>query len=193
MTLTRCLQCLTTYPVEVGTWENPKEEDIPDNSLMAPYCRGLCKRCQKEVAAASERTEEQPAPMSVATFSAANRQDPLAGYPGNRTELPDLELSAGTPLHDLIMQHHAYVSRYGHGGGHIEPLLTIDEGALRKTINYYFLHASVVEAMVVALQHMQISVCTMRGFSGKQGLACYRKNIICFPHPTRIVGTSPAS
>ena len=35
--------------------------------------------------------------------------------------------------------------------------------------------------MVVALQHMQISVCTMRGFSGKQGLACYRKNIICFP------------
>ena len=42
-------------------------------------------------------------------------------------------------------------------------------------------HASVVEAMVVALQHMQISVCTMRGFSGKPGVSCYRKNIICFP------------
>ena len=35
--------------------------------------------------------------------------------------------------------------------------------------------------MVVALQHMQISVCTMRGFSGKSGLSCFRKNIICFP------------
>ena len=35
--------------------------------------------------------------------------------------------------------------------------------------------------MVVALQHMQISIYTMRGFRGKPGLACYRKNIICFP------------
>ena len=116
--------------------------------------------------------------MPLATFSAPNRQDPLAGYPGNRTDLPALDFSPGSPLHALVTRHHAYLSRCWNHSCPIEPLLTLDEGALRKTINYYIRHASVVEAMVVALQHMQISVCTMRGFSGKQGLARYRKNII---------------
>ena len=77
--------------------------------------------------------------------------------------------------------HHADLCRNPEYVDRIEPLLTIDEVALRKTINYYFRHASVVEAMVVALQHMQISVCTLRGFSGKGGVSSYRENIICFP------------
>ena len=119
--------------------------------------------------------------LQVAVFSAANRQDPLAGYPQHRAGLPALDLSEESPLCRLIERHHAELPRHTPSDSRIEPLLTIDEGALRKTINYYIRNATVVEAMVVALQHMQISVCTLRGFSGKEGLSCYRKNIISFP------------
>ena len=117
----------------------------------------------------------------VVVFSASNRQDPLDGYPGFREGLPELNFEADSPLRQLVEHHHAELRANAHTALRIEPLLTIDEGALRKTLNYYFQHATVVEAMVVALQHMQISVCTMRGFSGKSGLSCFRKNIICFP------------
>ena len=109
--------------------------------------------------------------LPVAVFSAANRQDPLAGYPGHRDGLPPLDLTPQSALARLVERHHADLSRHPEYVDRNEPLLTIDEVALRKTINYYFRHASVVEAMVVALQHMQISVCTLRGFSGKGGVS----------------------
>ena len=88
-----------------------------------------------------------------------------------------MDLRDESPLCRLVQRHHADLARQPQYASRIEPLLTVDEGALRKTINYYMQHATVVEAMVVALQHMQISVCTMRGFSGKPGLACYRKTL----------------
>ena len=175
------LQCLATCPVDVDTWEDPSEENVPDHALMAPYCRGRCSRCAKQLDTEKQTGEAKTLGLDVAVFSAANRQDPLAGYPGLRDGLPALDLSDESPLCRLVQRHHADLARQPQYASRIEPLLTVDEGALRKTINYYMQHATVVEAMVVALQHMQISVCTMRGFSGKPGLACYRKNIICFP------------
>ena len=168
------LQCLATCPVEVDTWEEPSEENLPDHALMAPYCRGRCARCAKQLATEKETGEARTPGLHVAVFSAANRQDPLAGYPGLRDGLPALDLSDESPLCRLVQRHHADLARQPQYASRIEPLLTVDEGALRKTINYYMQQATVVEAMVVALQHMQISVCTMRGFSGKPGLACYR-------------------
>ena len=175
------LQCLATCPVDVDTWEEPTEGNIPVNTLMAPYCRGRCARCARQLAAPRPSPDATAPGSQVAVFSAANRQDPLAGYPGYRDGLPALDFSEHSPLRRLVERHHAELLRHPQAGTTIEPLLTIDEGALRKTINYYMRHATVVEAMVVALQHMQISVCTMRGFSGKPGVSCYRKNIICFP------------
>ena len=109
----------------------------------------------------------------VVVFSASNRQDPLDGYPGFRHDLPELNFEEDAPLRQLVERHHAELRSNAHTALRIEPLLTVDEGALRKTLNYYFQHATVVEAMVVALQHMQISVCTMRGFSGKKRLSMF--------------------
>ena len=175
------LQCLATCPIDVDTWEEPEEDAILDNALMAPYCRGRCARCAKELTRDRQSGEATALGMQVAVFSATNRQDPLAGYPEHRADLPALDLIEDSPLSRLVERHHAELTRQTPAGCYIEPLLTMDEGALRKTINYYFKHATVVEAMVVALQHMQISVCTLRGFRGKEGLSCYRKNIISFP------------
>ena len=184
----------------MDTWEEPTEDAIPENALMAPYCRGRCLRCAKQMPTEPQATETMPLGMQVPVFSAANRQDPLSGYPEHRAGLPPLDLSEHSPLARIVERHHADLTRQlnsplectlerQHGNPTrnfpaltcIEPLLTIDEGALRKTINYYFLNATVVESMVVALQHMQISVCTLRGFSGMQGLSAFRKNIISFP------------
>ena len=155
--------------MDVDTWEEPTKENIPVNTLMAPYCRGRCARCARQLAAPKPSPDATAPGSQVAVFSAANRQDPLAGYPGYRDGLPALDFSEHSPLRRLVERHHAELLRHPQAGTTIEPLLTIDEGALRKTINYYMRHATVVEAMVVALQHMQISVCTMRGFSGKPG------------------------
>ena len=153
------LQCLATCPVDVDTWEDPSEESLPDHALLAPYCRGRCSRCAKQLDTEKQTGEAKTPGLDVAVFSAANRQDPLAGYPGLRDGLPALDLSDESPLCRLVQRHHADLARQPQYASRIDPLLTVDEGALRKTINYYMQHATVVEAMVVALQHMQISVC----------------------------------
>ena len=47
---------------------------------------------------------------------------------------------------------------------------------------YPFQNATVVESMLVALSHMQIDVCHLRGARGRSvGLTSFRKNIISFP------------
>ena len=172
--------------MDVDSWDEPCEDLIPDNALMAPYCRGRCARCAKQLTTDQQSAESQALGIPVAVFSAENRQDPLVGFPGHREGLPTLDLTPQSALTRLFERHHAELCRQPEYVERIEPLLTVDEVALRKTINYYFRHASVVEAMVVALQHMQISVCTLRGFSGKGGVSSYRKNIICFRKSMRV-------
>ena len=45
-----------------------------------------------------------------------------------------------------------------------------------------FAQASVVESMLVALNHMQVNVCTFEGRQdSRTGLTRFRKNIISFP------------
>ena len=71
----------------------------------------------------------------VVVFSASNRQDPLDGYPGFRKGLPELNFEADTPLRQLVEHHHAELRANAHTALRIEPLLTIDAGALSKTLN----------------------------------------------------------
>ena len=59
----------------------------------------------------------------------------------------------------------------------MDPLLVRDENRLRKEFQYLFENATVVEEMLVALNHMQVDVCYLR----RTGLSGFRKNIISFP------------
>ena len=48
--------------------------------------------------------------------------------------------------------------------------------------HYLFRQATVLEAMLVALNHMQVSVCEFTGRRDRRtGLTRFRKNIISFP------------
>ena len=129
------LQCLATCPVDVDSWDEPSEDSIADNALMAPYCRGRCARCAKQLTKDQQSGESQALDLPVAIFSAENRQDPLAGYPGLRDGLPLLDLTPQSVLARVVEHHHADLCRNPDYVDRIEPLLTIDEVALRKTIN----------------------------------------------------------
>ena len=59
----------------------------------------------------------------------------------------------------------------------MDPLLARDENRLRKEFQYLFENATVVEEMLVALNHMQVDVCYLR----RTGASGFRKNIISFP------------
>ena len=48
-----------------------------------------------------------------------------------------------------------------------------------REINHIFNHATVVEEMLIALNHMQVSVCTVG--RARTGVSMFRKNIISFP------------
>ena len=64
-----------------------------------------------------------------------------------------------------------------------DPLFGMDDGAVRKEWLYLAGEATVVESMLVALSHMQVSVCYVRRMRGGPGraLPAFHKNIICFP------------
>ena len=64
----------------------------------------------------------------------------------------------------------------------MDPLFGIDEVAVRREYRYLFEHATVVEAMLVALNHMQVDVCYVHGHNQARGhMTTFRKNIISFP------------
>jgi hypothetical protein len=65
-----------------------------------------------------------------------------------------------------------------------DPLLNADEGRAYREWLELAREATVVESMLVALGHMQVSVCYLR--SARQGprrglMPAFHKNIICFP------------
>ena len=62
------LQCLATCPVDVDTWEDPSEDNLPDHALMAPYCRGRCARCAKELATEKQTGEAETLGLHLAVF-----------------------------------------------------------------------------------------------------------------------------
>ena len=62
------------------------------------------------------------------------------------------------------------------------PLLGKDHGAYLATLQYLLDNMNPLESTLIALNHMQVSVCHLRTRGGKyQGLTAYRKNIISFP------------
>ena len=63
-----------------------------------------------------------------------------------------------------------------------DPLFGIDIGAAYKEWMYLSLNATVVESMLVALDHMQVSVCYLRNARKfGRGIPAFHKNIISFP------------
>ena len=62
------------------------------------------------------------------------------------------------------------------------PLFGLDDGAAYKEWLYLAESASVVESMLVALNHMQVSVCYLQYMRLGHGvLPGFRKNIMAFP------------
>ena len=66
-----------------------------------------------------------------------------------------------------------------------DPLFGLDVGAAYKEWLYLSQNATVVESMLIALNHMQVSVCYLwsRGnlSKGHRGIPGFKKNIISFP------------
>jgi len=63
-----------------------------------------------------------------------------------------------------------------------DPLFGLDEGRAYKTWLRLAREATVVESMLVSLNHMQVSVCYFRGFRNVgKGMPGFHKNIISFP------------
>ena len=66
-----------------------------------------------------------------------------------------------------------------------DPLFGLDVGAAYKELLYLSQNATVVESMLIALNHMQVSVCYLwrRGniSKGHRGIPGFKKNIISFP------------
>ena len=63
-----------------------------------------------------------------------------------------------------------------------DPPFGLDEGAAYRTWRYLADNATVLESMLVALNHMQVNVCYLRGFrNAGGGVSGFRKNIIAFP------------
>ena len=63
-----------------------------------------------------------------------------------------------------------------------DPLFGLDTGAAYREWLYLSHHATVVESMLVALNHMQVSVCYLRSRNTlSKGIPGFKKNIISFP------------
>ena len=66
-----------------------------------------------------------------------------------------------------------------------DPLFGLDVGAAYKEWLYLSRNVTIIESMLVALNHMQVSVCylTSRGNlrKGHRGIPGFKKNIISFP------------
>jgi hypothetical protein len=64
-----------------------------------------------------------------------------------------------------------------------DPLIGLDDAALYREWMQVSEQATVVESMLVALGHMQVSVCYLRTVWSRPGraLPAFHKNIICFP------------
>ena len=64
----------------------------------------------------------------------------------------------------------------------MDPLFGIDDVRLCEELQHMALHATVPESMLIALNHMQVSVITLRGRGGAYtGMTGFRKNVISFP------------
>ena len=64
----------------------------------------------------------------------------------------------------------------------VPPLLGEDIDRIRAEYLYLFKHATVVECMLVALNHMQVSVCHLRQRRFRStDMLSFHKNVICFP------------
>ena len=110
--------------------------------------------CCQRCHASLQKVETDPLLKGVAAFSSANNMDFLDGMLDENAQ--DL-----SPL---------------------PPLLSPDESRLRSEYLHLFQNATVVESMLVALAHMQVDVCYLRGQGGRaSGMTAFRKNIISFP------------
>ena len=84
-----------------------------------------------------------------------------------------LELAQGLPAHSAEAREALVVPRRSYRN-HMDPLFRFPRNT---DLQDLFDSATVVEAMLVALEHMQISFVTARG----SGLVKFRKNVISFP------------
>ena len=61
------------------------------------------------------------------------------------------------------------------------PLFGKNDGAYLATLQYLLDNMTPLESTLIALNHMQVSVCHLRTRGKFRGLTAYRKNIISFP------------
>ena len=146
------LDCTAVCSVEV----HEIDDHVPENARLAPFCSGTCARCHKNL----QRVSGDRLLTGVATFSDRNNMDPLAGM-DDAAVLDPAQLPAALPM---------------------DPLLQPDDCRLRREYMHLFRSATVVESMLVSLNHMQVDVVYLRGPRHRgSGLTGFRKNIISFP------------
>ena len=135
--------------MDVHSWDT-----LPNaKQKWASFHTGVCRRCHRDL----DLVKDDPVLDGVATFSAANNLDFLAGMDDERASDANA-LPKG-----------------------LDPLLGQDEHRLRKEYVYLFENATVVEAVLVALNHMQVSACYFRSARQRSsGVTLFHKNIISF-------------
>ena len=139
------LHCLATCPIDVAPDDFDKKPS--GENRFATFHTGMCLRCRRSL----EKVKDDVVLEGVSAFSAKNNMDFVDGM-DDENILPDA--SRSLPL---------------------DPLFLPDENRLRKEFQYLFENATVVEEMLVALNHMQVDVCYLR----RTGLTGFRK--ISFP------------
>ena len=155
------LQCLTYCSIDVRDedWDTrPAAISQSGDSGMASFHTGTCKRCYD----ASERDSTDSFLATVPCFSARNHMDFLHG----------MSETNALPCEQQLLRQTTDVP----------PLLGEDVDRIRAEYVYLFKHATVVECMLVSLNHMQVSVCHMRQRRFRSGdMLSFHKNVICFP------------
>ena len=141
------LRCLDACPIDVAPEDFDRKPE--GENRFATFHTGICLRCRQSL----EKVKDDAVLQGVSAFSARNNMDFVDGM-DDENLAPD---AAQSSLWD--------------------PLLVPDENRLRKEFYYLFENATVVEEMLVALNHMQVDVCYLR----RTGLTGFRKNIISFP------------
>ena len=64
----------------------------------------------------------------------------------------------------------------------MDPLIYLDDGRMYKEWMYLQSNATINEAMLVALAHMQVNFVYLRSYQNQlTGMTCFHKNVISFP------------
>ena len=138
------LRCLSNCSIDVDPDDFDKKPD--GENRFATFHTGICKRCRRSL----DKVKDDALLACASAFSSRNNMDFVHG-------MEDANALQSTE-----------------SASHMDRLFGHDENRLKKEFLYLFQNATVVEEMLVALNHMQVDGCHLR----RTGLSGFRKNTI---------------